>query len=241
MYNITKEFQEIYMPFKGIVVYKKKNPDGSAFYVESFDFNLHRKPMNFHPLTATESAGLEKALAGSKAKTNFLHVQTMLPKTVLYVNSTRNGGAVWYSEGRKTPLFFKEDLDIPCGVGAIPPLLWKASRDVLHVFSLSSNRRPTWESPLFYAPFFNIAVDGKVCMGSVSVNISEQCSIESFITQWERYFFTSYFTHLLGSVSPVKGNIVQLWQSLIKKGGRFPLDKLLKTTYSLKDIIHDNL
>src|SRR5258708_27050184 len=131
MQKITEEFQAIHPPFKGIVVYREMDPDGNSFYVESFDFNRQWKPINFHPLTASESSALEKALAGAKSKTNFLHVQTMLPKTVLHVNPTRNGGALWYSQAPKLPLFFKEELNIPSRGAALPPLMWKATPEGL--------------------------------------------------------------------------------------------------------------
>jgi len=239
MNDITEEFRDIFVPFKGIVVYQKLSPDFQSYYVESFDFNRQHKPINFHPLTTAESNGLETALATKKADLNFLHIETVLPKSILYLNPVRNGGAVWYTPGRKMPLFFKEELDIPSGVGPVPPLLWRASRRALAVYALPSNRRPTPNSALFQAPFFNTGADGTVCMGSVDIDIAENCSIESFTREWERYFFSSRFTHLNGSVSPVKGNIIQLWQSLIGSKRPFPVEVLLPTTFTLQNIIHD--
>jgi PRTRC genetic system protein B len=240
MHNITNQFEDIYLPYKGIVVYKNKRPEIDTVYVESFDFSLTGRPINFHPLTDRECVGFEQSLTPTKGKQGFLHQETMLPKTVLHINPVKNGGATWYSKARKTPLFFKEGLQIPAGVAAVPPLLWKATKEQLHIFALSTTRRPTWETPLYYAPFFNISENGRVCMGSVDINIAENCSLDTFATQWERYFFTSTFTHLLGAACPVKGNVIQLWQKQIKTGEKFPLDVLLKTKYTIKNIIYDN-
>lgn len=81
---------------------------------------------------------------------------------------------------------------------------------------------------LYHAPFFNLYNDGRVCMGTVKVDIKADCHLEDFMQSCEQYFFNSYFSHLIGNASPVKENIIQLWQKLVGSDKPFPLKSLLK-------------
>ena len=57
------------------------------------------------------------------------------------------------------------------------------------------------------------------------------------MSKWEEYFFNSRFSHVLGGKSPVKGNIIQLWQSLKDSRRKFPVSCLLKHSLTLKKLI----
>jgi hypothetical protein len=74
-------------------------------------------------------------------------------------------------------------------------------------------------------------------MGTVAVSIPSDCSLEKFMSLWESYFFGSYFAHLLIDHSPVEGNVVELWKSLVGTGHSFPLDKLKPCSVTLKQLI----
>jgi len=102
---------------------------------------------------------------------------------------------------------------------------------------LSKDARPDANANLYHAPFFNIYGDGKVCMGNVNVGIDTDCALEEFMERWQSYFFTSYFSHLLLHTSPVKMNIVQLWQKLVGADDKFPIKTLKTTGKKLKNII----
>jgi PRTRC genetic system protein B len=128
-------------------------------------------------------------------------------------------------------------LDIPNGMAYVPPMIWYANKNSLSVFALASDRRPTEKTPLYFAPFFNSYEDGKVCMGSVNINIKNSASVEEFVSAWEDYFFNSYFSHLLGSDSPIKGNCVTLWKDLIQTGKPFPKELLKKNNKTLKNLL----
>jgi len=90
---------------------------------------------------------------------------------------------------------------------------------------------------LYFAPFFNIYEDGRVCMGSVNINIKNSASVEEFTRAWEDYFFNSYFSHLLGQNSPITGNCVHLWKDLIQTGKPFPKEVLKKKNKTLKNLL----
>ncbi|HEY4147629.1 MAG TPA: hypothetical protein VGM41_01805 [Chitinophagaceae bacterium] len=93
-------------------------------------------------------------------------------------------------------------------------MLWKAIKERLQVFALKGKTKPNADTPLQYAPLFNLSQDGRVCMGTVNINIDRQTGLEQFMAEWQSYFFNSYFTHTLGNHRHCKGNLVELWQGL---------------------------
>jgi len=239
MQNITEQLGKNFSPEKALLVYSNNgNRYEKDFYIESYDIDDSGYPVNAHPLSALECRSLAKALDSSgELRRSFLKSEGLLPKEVLFIDPSQTGYAVWYSPAQKVHLFFRDDLGIPCGCAYVPPLVWKANRTKLHLFALKSDLGLTLGSKLYKAPFFNISDNGKVCMGNVKIEIAPDCSLEGFMASWQKYFMGSYFTHLLGSGSPVKGNIVQLWQSLIGTGKKFPVRVLVENGLTLKNII----
>jgi PRTRC genetic system protein B len=234
----TEDFGRLYHPKSALVFYESKGLN-KDMYVEHFDMDKNGMPINAHPLTDREAGALAKALTCEKQKqTAFLKSGGILPTTILHINPSRDKGAViWYTKSQKRPLYFIEGLGIPSGQGFMPPMVWQASKNSLRVFALLSNRRPTEKTPLCYAPFFNIYEDGRVCMGSVSIEIKESACVEEFTKAWEDYFFNSYFSHLMGENSPVKGNCVSLWKDLISTGRTFPIELLKKNNKTIKNLL----
>ncbi|KGO93620.1 PRTRC system protein B [Flavobacterium subsaxonicum] len=237
MKNITDNFGTMYTPVKALVVFQKNDPQGST-YIESYDMNANGYPVNAHPLSLTESAALANALDTSdELRRNFLKPLGLLPKNVLYINPDYDGYALWYTPAMEVALFFLDKLAIPNGKAAIPPLIWKASKKELYIFAMDGVEAIEEQTPLYRAPFFNIYDDGRVCMGTVSVDVRPDCLLQEFMQLWESYFFNSYFSHLLGGKSPVRGNIIQLWQSLIGSGKAFPIPELVKNGRTLKKLL----
>lgn len=237
MKDITTAFGTLYHPVKALVIYEKDCHDKSI-YVESYDMDKNGYPINAHPLSLKESNQLANALDTSdELKRNFLKPSGLLPKNVLYINPEHNGYAIWFTPTQRLDLFFVESLGIPNGLASLPPLLWKASQKSLHLYALDEVTAINEETEIFHAPFFNIYDDGKVCMGTVSINIKADCLLEEFIQQWEQYFFNSYFSHLIREKSPVKGNIIQLWQRLVNSRKQFPMKSLIKNGLTLKQLL----
>ena len=237
MKNITDNFGTMYVPVKALVVFQNNNAEGKT-YIESYDINANGYPINAHPLSLAESSALANALDTSdELRRNFLKPSGLLPKNVLYINPDHDGYAIWYTPAMEVPLFFVEKMGIPGGTAAIPPLLWKASKKDLYIFALDGVEAIEEQTPLYRAPFFNIYDDGRVCMGTVSVDVQHDCLLQEFMQLWESYFFNSYFSHLLGGISPVQGNIIQLWQSLVGSGKEFPIPALVKNGMNLKRLL----
>jgi PRTRC genetic system protein B len=103
--------------------------------------------------------------------------------------SQSNGYAIWYTPPKEVDLFFSDNLGIPSGRTKIPALLWKATKDRLQVFSLKGKAKPNADTPLYYAPLFNLSQDGSVCMGTVNINIDRQTYLEQFISAMGELFF----------------------------------------------------
>jgi len=237
MKDITTAFGTLYHPVKAFVIYEKDASDKSI-YVESYDIDNNGYPINAHPLSEKESNQLANALDTSdELQRNFLKPSGLLPKNVVYINPDHNGYAIWYSPAQRLDLFFADSLGIPNGVASIPPLLWKACKKSLYLYALYDVTTINEQTDLFHAPFFNVYDEGKVCMGTVSINIKADCPLEEFIKQWEQYFFNSYFSHLIKEKSPVKGNIIQLWQKLVNSSKTFPLKSLIKNGLTLKQLL----
>lgn len=236
MKNISAVFNQIYLPQKALVVYKSL-ADENGTYVEAYDMDENGKPINAHPLSVKETIGLAEVFnACTEVSNDFLISEGLLPEKVLHVNF-KLGFAIWYTPEQKVNLLFKDDLSIPCGEAFVPAMVWKATRDSLHVYATKKSKRPGGTTKLYHAPFFNIHEDGNVCMGNVNVEIDRHCHFEDFMKAWEESFFNSYFSHLIGNYSPIKGNIVQLWKDLMGADKAFPNEVLIRNGKQLKDLL----
>ena len=205
-------------------------------YVEYFDMDKNGNPINAHPLTEREAKVLAKSLNLTTKKQDFLKPQGILSTHILYLNPSENGFVIWYTKAGKRQLYFSENLEIPSGKAEVPAMLWLATQRNVKIFALSSNRRPTEKTSLFYAPFFNVYENGNVCMGTVNIDIQNSTSVEEFMEKWEDYFFNSYFSHLMNEHNPITGNCVNLWKNLIDTEKPFPKEVLKSANRTLKNL-----
>ncbi|WP_259065020.1 PRTRC system protein B [Mucilaginibacter sp. X4EP1] len=245
MTNVSQTFNEQYLPVKALLIYQSVEQENDNYehkpkevYVESYDIGKNGKPINAHPLSVKEMVALSEILqATQELKNNYLQSKGVLSPKLVYVHSQNNGYAIWHTPPQEIVLFFSDSLGIPSGKVKIPTLLWKATRDSVQVFALKGKAKPTADTALYYAPFFNLSQDGRVCMGTVNIQIDRQTCLEDFMAKWESYFFNSYFTHTLGNYRHCKGNLIQLWQEQVATGRDFPQDELIKNGRTLKDLI----
>ena len=239
MEDITSQLGKLYYPTSALVFYQTKDKCGET-YVEHFDMDSNGNPINAHPLSEREAEALAKALIVKNKKEkqqDFLKPVGILPSHILHVNPSEKASVIWFTKAMQRPLFFTENLEIPNGTAQVPAMLWYADKRNLRVFALATNQRPTEETPLYYAPFFNVYENGSVCMGTVDIQIKNSSSLEEFISTWENYFFNSYLSHLMNEFNPVKGNCVSLWKNLINTDKVFPKKVLKKSTRILKDLL----
>lgn len=237
MKNLNQQFTTLYEPFKALMFYRSNSNDNN-YYVESFDINPHGSLVDPHPLSVQESRKLaETLLTSDRLSDHYLQPEGFIPTQVLYTRSDQNGFAIWYTPSMRRGLQFISSLGLKDGLYAIPAMIWKADREELSVYAIKDTGKPTLNSQLFHAPFFNVHENGNVCLGTVDIDIDRYTCLESFITQWETYFFDSKFSHLLGTSAPVKGNMIQLWQSLLNTENKFPLHCLKKHPLTVKNLL----
>ncbi|MDB5153877.1 MAG: system protein [Mucilaginibacter sp.] len=211
---------------------------GAQNGVESYDIGKYGNPINAHPLTYRETLQLSSLFqAAEELKTGYLRSRGVMPGKVLYVNPQLSGYAVWYTPPQEVPLFFASALGITSGRGKVPAMIWKAGRGELAVYALKGNKKPDHRTKLFHAPFFNVYQDGRVCMGTVRINITEAARLEDFMGLWESYFWNSYFSHLMSEFNPVTENIVQLWQAQVDTDNVFPTNLLKPTSFTLQNLL----
>lgn len=235
--DITENFGTLYHPKSALVFYETKGAN-TDMYVEHFDMDSNGNPSNAHPLTVKEANVLAKALQTDEERNRaFLKPKGILPTNILHINPSEKGTVLWYTKAQQRQLYFVDSLGIPNGKAQVPSMLWYAGKNSLFVFALASDRRPNANTPLYYAPFFNVYENGNVCMGTVNIDIKKSASVEEFTTAWEDYFFNSYFSHLLGRYSPIKGNCVKVWKDLIGTDKPFPKAVLKKNNRTLKNLL----
>lgn len=234
MEDITNSFETYFEPTCALVFYQSNNAYNDS-YVEYFDMD-NGIPINPHPLSVNEGNRLATALQVDETNLKMLRTDGILSSNLLSFDS-KSSTIVWYTKAQFRNLFFNSHLGIKSGKAHTPPMVWIADRETLKVFALSTARKPTVNTPLYYAPYFNIYVDGSVCMGTVDITTAETGSVNELMTLWENYFFNSYFSHLMSGHNPVDGNCVMLWENLIDTGKKFPNEMLVKTSKKLKDIL----
>lgn len=237
MKDVMENIGTLYHPTTALVFYEAKGRN-AEMYVEYFDMDRNGNPINAHPLTVKEAQYLSKALdTTSESSKVFLKPKGIIAPNILYTDPSENGFVMWCTKATCKNLFFVGGLDIPNGMANVPALLWVAGKEKLYIYALKGDRKPTENTPLYHAPFFNVYADGNVCMGTVDVNIKKSTSLEEFTAAWEAYFFNSYFSHLMQNHNPVQGNCVNLWKKLRETGEAFPKEVLKKAGRTIKNIL----
>lgn len=235
MKDLTENIGTMYLPKAALVIYEADKCKET--YVEYFDMDATGCPINAHPLTVKEAQEFSKALDTQKENRSFLKPKGIITASILHIDPSQDGLVIWYTKGQQRKMFFVDALEIPSGNAFVPAMLWVATNRTLSVFALKSDRRPNENTLLCNAPFFNLYATGKVCMGTVHIDIKKSDSLEDFTAAWEHYFFNSYFSHLLDNHQPVSGNCVSLWKKLVKTGAAFPCEVLKPTKKTLKNLL----
>jgi PRTRC genetic system protein B len=144
-------------------------------YVEYFDMDEDGSPINAHPLTTNEAKYLAKRLKIQNCREKeFLKPQGIISSNILLIDNSENAKVIWYTEFSERELYFSKDLEIPNGTAKVPSLIWCADKLHLKIFAVDYNQRPTEETSLYHAPFFNIYDNGSVCMGTLILKLKSQ-------------------------------------------------------------------
>lgn len=151
---------------------------------------------------------------------------------------------IWWSPCKTRRMYFKS-VDANESVAALnakeyphPALLFKASGRTLWVRALPSNRRPSGDTQLYTAPYWNTYDNGVVCTGTMKI---PQRKAVSAIYEWEESFFRSEFTHAAGVTRHTSYplGLIPLWHKLCGKQ-RFPSKYLIAVNQTVKDLVVSN-
>lgn len=151
---------------------------------------------------------------------------------------------VWWSPAHQARMFFTDhsgDRLLKKLNGKLfphPPLVFKSSGKHLWVRALPENGRPSAETKLCVAPYWNCYDNAVVCPGSM--RIPQERSI-AVIDEWEESFFRSEFTHAAGvrRHTRFRGGILAMWRSLEGRK-KFPQQYLIKTNHSLAEFVNNH-
>jgi len=150
---------------------------------------------------------------------------------------------VWWSPARRRLVFFggasEEATKLNGRLYPHPPLVFKICGHELFVRALEQDTRPSANTPLKTAPYWNSEGSrGLVCVGSMQT--PQEVTVES-IGEWENAYFSSAFTHVSGAVRLTShpGGFAGLWSSLADCQGCFPPEYLTDAKQTLREFIDE--
>lgn len=180
------------------------------------------------PLTAAFLQSLVKSLGG--------HIPVeFLPETIL---ARTDRTLAWWTPAQQRPMFFVDTegplFEINGRIFPQPPLVWCTRDGALWVRAIRENRRPSAETKLSFAPYWNVSESGDVCLGSMR---APTVSTVASIPQWERSFYESEFTHgNAGRVTRHAEGFEGLWRDLVDQK-EFPVGLLIDLPETVADFI----
>lgn len=211
-------------PFRAIVLY------GDQHEIQQVSLHsIHNGQLSEgRPLTYQALYRALNQLAQERKRAAYL-----TPANVLYYNPSSYTLIFYTPAMHKTHLYQLNHSNVRRGdVYPNPPLLWILRQRQMKLFALDSDERPTLQSQVYQAPYFNTQANG-VCVGDMPLNPKPHPSI------WESYveaFFGSAFTHPTGTKNyNYPGSYTEMWQQA-KELGHFPSTFLLPYA-KLEDIL----
>ena len=130
----------------------------------------------------------------------------------------------WWAPACVRPLFFESTKNtdeaallnsLSGKMFPVPAMVFAVRDRKLYAFALARSERPSKDTKMFRAPFWNIYANGNVCMGSAEL---PKHGGESTISEWENAFYMSAFTHANGAaVTKLKGGFAALCKRNVGK------------------------
>ena len=148
---------------------------------------------------------------------------------------------VWWSKAVHRVMFFEggtpEAEALNGHLYPHPPLVFKVCRQELYARALKCDARPSANTPLQTAPYWNTEGSrGLVCAGTM--RIPQEVTADN-ISEWESAYFSSSFTHPSGAVrlTTHPEGFSGLWSSLADSRGPFPTEFLTDATQTLRQFV----
>lgn len=237
MNQTTDLLLKSYKPQVGIVVYKSDL--GDEYYLESHAFNDSGAMMEGKPLMEDTINSIVDVFFDERQ--NKIKVGGLLPENIVSFDPLPGGNyhMTWYRPAEIRVLHFEAALKLNTGKMWVPAMYYVVSRNRLFVFAMKKNTRPVANTILYRAPFFNVADNGDVCLGSAKVKRPTVNSYENIMKYWEDLFWLSKFSHLNGSSNPTKSDLSDVYRKLLKSKTKMKwsdLDELKTKGQKVKNI-----
>lgn len=183
------------------------------------------------PLTVAFVESLVRSLGGESTA-------EILPENVIAKSDRLLS---WWTPAQRRQMFYKS-AEGKCAQfnGRIfpqPALVWRVADGQLRMRALIENKRPTADTRLAVAPYWNLSENGTVCTGSMRRPTGISVGT---IAAWEKGFYESAFTHAnVGRTTRHKGGFEELWSSITGKRTRFPVDMLIPLSQTLAQFVRN--
>lgn len=159
-----------------------------------------------------------------------------LPETVLYMDGDL---LLWWAPPMQRHIAFRAK-EIGGERGETVPhpgLVFAASSKAWSVWAVKGDRRPTPDTALYQAPYFNLWDGGRICQGNVEV--PDGTTAEK-IDAWNAAFFNSFFTHpnIRKNLVKYRGGSTKFWKDMLNgKFAQFPEKVLVPLNTTLRQLI----
>lgn len=219
---------------QAILIYRSRGVRDVRTFASIHQVGLNRgQPsiLSGKPVTPRAARRLADALASSTSHTGFL------PGNVLYADGDT---LVWWLPPQRRHIAFRcteTAFGERGGVVPHPSLVFMVSGGQWLVWAYKGRKRPTPESPMWRAPYFNVGADGAICRGNVAT--PDGTTIDK-IAAWEDAFFRSYFTHpnVPNGLVHHAGGAYAFWAEMVDAPpARFPQRALVRIGARLGELI----
>lgn len=215
-------------PTKALIIYEGKKTYNQDYYIESRDIKLiGGKYQMESPIPLAEN--VLKDIAKSYMEKNSVEMDHgFIPGHILYGNTAPGKLVViWYRPSAKRTLNFSTGLKIKGKAEVIiPATIYVLVNSKLYIYALASDDRPSEDTKIFNAPYFNIYEDGNVCLGSAQIGKHRADTYEGEAERFERAFYLAE-QNSGHNESMCKSDPTKLWTSLIKSKKPFPISELV--------------
>jgi PRTRC genetic system protein B len=151
---------------------------------------LHQPAFDNGRLTLGEGTPLTEDALRNLIRTVHPHsALEIFPESLLYRDTTTT---VWFTRTMTRRMWFDKVSALNGQILHQPACVWAVRSDRLFVRALSSRRRPTLNTSLLVAPYWNVDGHGLVCTGSM---VRPATTTTATLGDWVDGFFNSSFTH----------------------------------------------
>lgn len=224
-----------YFPKQAMIVYAT-TPVGddpkSRYYIEISDIVSDGGKAYVgagKPLTRATLQTLMEVVNETDKKT-FHSVANTIPSNLLLFDQRAGRNVIaWCRPAARQTILMKNKISI---TNWVPPLVFVVRDNKLAVAALTNSRKPTINSRLYHAPFFNVYNNLNVCLGTAKVPM-QGGEIQELITEWEKVFWVSEFTeNVTGAYT--KTDLTTWWRK--RRRGKFNVKKLKLSNHTLKSL-----